>query len=75
MTKEQCVVVLDTNVLHDVRLYLSYARANRCYPHQGVEWSETQKEIGGAVKENPVREALFPWWSSALFYAHQRRGN
>ena len=58
MAADQCVVVLDTNVLHCVRLYLSYAKGRLRYPYKGVQWSSTEKYIGKRVDEVKVREAL-----------------
>ena len=59
MEGAQCSVVLDTNVLHCVKLYLSYAEGKRRYPYKGVEWSVTQAYIKNSVKEQEVRDALF----------------
>ena len=58
MAAGQCVVVLDTNVLHCVKLYLSYAKGRRRYPYAGVQWSSTEAYIGRRVAEQNVRDAL-----------------
>lgn len=58
MAAAQCVVVLDTNVLHCVRLYLTYANRRRRYPHEGVQWSKTKTYIERRVKEERLRKSL-----------------
>ena len=58
MPSTECVVVLDTNVLHCVRLYLSYAEGKRRFPHQGLQWSVTEGYIRRRVEETKVRDAL-----------------
>ena len=58
MDAKQCVVVLDTNVLHHVRLYLSYAEGEHRYPHNGVQWSRTEEQISNTVEEEKLRNGL-----------------
>ena len=58
MEPARCVVVLDTNVLHDLRLYLSYAEGKKRYPNDGVAWNSTEAYIKRAVPEQKVRQAL-----------------
>ena len=58
MAGDQCVVVLDTNILHCVRLYLSFAEDGSHFPHPGVEWSSTEDHIGHTISEERLRDAL-----------------
>ena len=58
MEDRQCVVLLDTNALHCVRLYLSYAEGRRRYPHNGIRWNATETYIQRMVKEEQVSKAL-----------------
>lgn len=58
MAADQCVVVMDTNVLHCVRLYLSYVGDKRLYPGEEVQWNTTKAYIEGKVDEEKIREAL-----------------
>ena len=60
MDAKQCVVVLDTNVLHYVRLYLSYSEGKHRYPNRGVQWSKTEKQISETVKEKKIQDHCCP---------------
>ena len=50
--------MLDTNVLHYVRLYLSYAKDGAHFPHPGVEWSSTENRICDTIDDQRLRDAL-----------------
>ena len=52
------VIVMDTNVLHSVRLYLPYAEGRRRYPYNGVEWGVTRTYVERTVDEVGLRRAL-----------------
>lgn len=69
MVAAQCVVVLDTNVLHFVRLYLTYAEGRRRYPHPGVQWSATEAYIRRTVEEEKIRKTLI-WGGKVLHFMH-----
>lgn len=70
MAADQCVVVLDTNVLHCVQLYLSYAKDGPHFPHSGVEWSSTKACIGQTFDDERLRDALLSG-GRALHFLHR----
>ena len=58
MDDTQCVVMLDTNVLHCVRLYLAYAEGRQRFPYNDVQWNKTERYIGSRVGDEKVKKAL-----------------
>ena len=51
-------VVLDTNVLHDLRLYLAFAHGTERYPYHEVRWTQTQGRLPSDVEEKRLQRAL-----------------
>ncbi len=72
MAADQCVVVLDTNVLHCVRLYLSYVEDKRLYPCEEVQWSTTKAYIEGTIDEEKICETLLK--GGQVLHFMQRNG-
>lgn len=59
MGDTQCVVVLDTNALHSVMLYLAYAEGRRLYPYGSGGWSEGDAaQIKDDIEEPMVCKGL-----------------
>ena len=58
MDTAQCVVVLDTNVLHWVRLFLSYAKGGRCYLYEEEHWSANKNCIKSKMEHKYEWEKL-----------------
>ena len=74
MQAKSCVVVLDTNALHDVRLYLAYAEGKQRYPYESVEWNTTEVQIAKRVADKEIREALDPGRTGLGFHAAEQGG-
>ena len=51
-------VVLDTNVLHDLRLYLAFAHDTESYPYHDVRWTQTHGRLPSNVAEKRLQGAL-----------------
>ena len=71
MTIASLAAVLDTNVLHYVRLYLKYARAGGRYPYDGVGWDETRSKIKDDEDEAPLIDCLKKG-GQCLFFLKER---